>query len=63
MKINKYTVVKERDFDREHLSGFEELNLMLETKGWVYLNKLIKETHETIGFEFCGNTANQDSCE
>lgn len=63
MHIKRYTVVKKRDFDWEHLSGFEELNLMLETKGWIYLNKLIKETHETIGFEFYVNTANQDSCE
>lgn len=55
MKIKKYIVVREHAFDSEHLTAFEEFNNMLETRGWTYLNKMIKETYETIGFDFYAN--------
>lgn len=48
MQIRKYIVLSEHVIDIEHLSGIEEPSLMQETKGWTYLNKLIKETNKTI---------------
>lgn len=63
MHIKKYTIVKDSAFDMEHLFGFEKLRNMLDTRGWAYLNKMIKETSETIGFEFYVNAYNRESCE
>lgn len=36
-------MVRECAFNLENLSGYEDLSIMLETRGWTYPNKLIKE--------------------
>lgn len=47
--------MNERYFDVESLEGYEELISVLEEKGWMMLNNLIKETNKFIGLEFFTN--------
>lgn len=60
LRILEYTVVKERFFDVTMISGYEELSLMLEARGCTYLNGLIKEANQSIGFELYASFANWD---
>lgn len=60
MQIKEYTIIKEHTFDMDNLNGYEELSCMLETRGWTYLNKLIKDTNNSIWFEFYKNSSSCD---
>lgn len=53
-------MVREHAFNLENLSSYEKLNIMLETRGWTYPNKLIKDINQSIGFEFYANATNKE---
>lgn len=46
--IKYFKVVKERVFNIENLEGCEELVIMLEEKGWMRLNIMIKKTTKPL---------------
>lgn len=52
LMVKNFDVVKDKDFDVENLEGYKELSLMLEERGYMTLNNIIKETNKSIGLEF-----------